>query len=69
EIDTQRRNLGAAETSDARAREAIQRSFVTGYRYVLWIAAALAVASSAAAAALIGSDPAHPERLTDERRV
>jgi EmrB/QacA subfamily drug resistance transporter len=56
EIDLQRRNLGAADTSDSRGREAIQRSFVTGYRYVLWIAAALAVASSAAAAAMIGDD-------------
>ena len=53
EIDAQRRNLGAAETTDSKGREAIQRSFVTGYRYVLWIAVALAVASSASAAALI----------------
>ena len=55
-IDAQRRNLGAAETNDPRGREAIQRSFVTGYRYVLWIAVALAVASSASAAALINRD-------------
>jgi EmrB/QacA subfamily drug resistance transporter len=53
EIDTQRRKLGAAETTDIKGREAIQRSFVTGYRYVLWIAVALAVASSATAVVLI----------------
>ena len=56
EIDAQRRNLGAAETADTKGREAIQRSFVTGYRYVLWIAVALAIASSASAAALIDRD-------------
>ena len=56
EIDAQRRNLGAADTTDRKGREAIQRSFVTGYRYVLWIAAMLAVASSASAAALIDVD-------------
>lgn len=53
EIDAQRRSLGAARTSDERGREAIRRAFVTGYRAVLWIAAALAVASSVSAAALI----------------
>ena len=56
EIDAQRRNLGAAETADTTGREAIQRSFVAGYRYVLWIAVALALASSASAAALIDRD-------------
>ena len=55
-IDAQRRHLGAAKTTDSRGREAIQRAFVTGYRYVLWIAVALAVASSASAAALIDGD-------------
>jgi MFS family permease len=56
EIDAQRRKLGAAETTDSQGREAIRRSFVTGYRYVLWIAVALAIASSATAAVLIGPD-------------
>jgi predicted MFS family arabinose efflux permease len=55
-IDAQRRKLGAAETTDSQGREAIQRSFVAGYRYVLWIASAMAVASSATAAVLIRSD-------------
>jgi len=53
EIDAQRRNLGAAEVSDTRGQEAIQKSFVVGYRYVVWIAVALAMASSASAAAMI----------------
>ena len=53
EIDAQRRKLGAIETTESQTREAIQRSFVTGYRHVLWIAVALAVASSATAAGLI----------------
>jgi EmrB/QacA subfamily drug resistance transporter len=56
EIDAQRRNLGAAEISDATGREAIQKSFVTGYRYVVWIAVVIAMASSASAAALIDRD-------------
>jgi EmrB/QacA subfamily drug resistance transporter len=53
EIDAQRRKLGAAETTDSRGREALQRSFITGYRDVLWIAVALALASSVSAAVLI----------------
>ena len=55
-IDAQRTNLGATATTDSRGREAIQRSFVAGYQYVLWIAVALAVASSASAWALISRD-------------
>ena len=53
EIDGQRRNLGAATVSDATGRDAIQKSFVTGYRYVVWIAVMLATASAISAAALI----------------
>jgi predicted MFS family arabinose efflux permease len=56
EIDAQRRNLGAAEISDTTGRAAIRNSFVTGYRYVVWIAVVVAVASSASAAALIDRD-------------
>lgn len=57
EIDAQRRNLGAAHTTDVNGREAIQRSFVTGYRYVVWIAVVLAIASSGSAAAFIERHP------------
>ena len=52
-IEAQRSTLAAAETNDARGRRAIQESFVDGYRAVLWVAVALAVASSLSAAALI----------------
>jgi len=58
QIDAERPHLAAANTSDAHGRDAIERSFVTGYRYVLWIAVALAMASAASAAALIeGAEP------------
>jgi len=53
EITAKRRNLAAIQTTDSRAREAIQRSFIAGYREVLWIAVVLAIASSASAGALI----------------
>ena len=56
-IDGQRRKLGAAETTDPNGREAIRRSFLSGYRTALWIAVALAVASAASAAALIDGEP------------
>jgi predicted MFS family arabinose efflux permease len=54
ELNAQRRSLAAAETTDAQGREAVQRSFIAGYRTVVWIAVALAVASAGTAAALIG---------------
>ena len=37
EIMAQRRNLAAAQISDRAGREAIERSFIAGYRYVVWI--------------------------------
>ncbi|MDX7140884.1 hypothetical protein SJ263_23755, partial [Enterobacter hormaechei] len=58
-IDAQRRHAGAAATDDSRARAAVQRSFVAGYRSVVWIAVLLAIASSASAAALIDRDRPH----------
>jgi MFS family permease len=53
-VDAQRPRLAAIETDEPRLREAIDESFIEGYRVVLWIAAALAVASSVSGAALIG---------------
>ena len=52
-IDTQRRNLAAIRTTDKGARDAIEQSFLTGYRVVLWIAVALAISSSVSAGLLI----------------
>jgi hypothetical protein len=52
-IDSQRRKLAAIETGNQRARRAIGEAFVEGYRTVMWIAAALAVASSVSAAFFI----------------
>jgi EmrB/QacA subfamily drug resistance transporter len=62
QIEAQRSRLAATETSDPRARQAIDDSFVAGYRTVLWIAAGLALASSLSAALLINEQRAEPAR-------
>jgi EmrB/QacA subfamily drug resistance transporter len=53
QIESQRSNLAAAKTDDARAQGAIQEGFVAGFRTVLWVAAGLALVSSLSAAVLI----------------
>jgi EmrB/QacA subfamily drug resistance transporter len=56
QIEAQRAKLAAAETPDARARQAINEAFVAGYRTVLWVAVGLAFASSVSAAVLITTE-------------
>ena len=55
DISAQRSKLAAIETGDASARQAVQESFVEGYRTILWVAVGLAIASSLSAAALIST--------------
>jgi MFS family permease len=55
QLESQRNKLAAIETSDPGARRLVQEAFVSGYRTVLWTAAALGFASSLSAAALIGN--------------
>jgi EmrB/QacA subfamily drug resistance transporter len=54
-IEAQRSKLAAAQTTDARGREAIDDAFVVGYRAVLWVAAGLSLAASLSAMLLIKS--------------
>ena len=56
-IEAQRSKLAAAETDDPRGREAIEEAFVAGYRRVLWVAAAVALASSVSAGSLPSDRP------------
>jgi len=48
-INAQRPKLAAAESPDVHGQQAIQESFVAGYRMVLWISAMLAITSSLSA--------------------
>ena len=56
QIQAQRTKLAAAQTDDARGRQAIELAFVEGYRTVSWVSVGLALASSLSAAVLIGKE-------------
>jgi hypothetical protein len=56
QIEAQRSKLAAAETKDARGRQAIDQAFVAGYRAVLWVSIGLALASSLSAAVMIKTE-------------
>jgi EmrB/QacA subfamily drug resistance transporter len=62
QVTAQRSRLASAETHDGPSRRAIQESFVAGYRTIVLIAAALALASSLSAAALIPAESAERRR-------
>jgi EmrB/QacA subfamily drug resistance transporter len=53
EIIKQQSLLANIKTNDARAEQIIQQSFLAGYKVVLWVATALALASSLSAAMII----------------
>jgi hypothetical protein len=53
QVEEQRARLGAIETDDQQAREAVDRAFVTAFRVVTLLASGLAVAASLSAAATI----------------
>ena len=55
-VDMQRAKLAGADVHGGEARQAIQESFVAGYRFVLWGSAILAAASALAGAALVEKD-------------
>jgi hypothetical protein len=52
-VNVQRTKLAGAETTDPRARYAVDESFVSGYQRVLWGTAVMSVAGAIFAATLV----------------
>jgi hypothetical protein len=57
QIDSERPQLAAAQTTNSLGLRAIDESFVAGFRVVAWIAAGLGLASALSAAVLIREEP------------
>jgi hypothetical protein len=55
EIEAQRSKLADTDTADPGGQQAVKEAFVAGLRSMVWVATALAVASSSGAAVLIAS--------------
>ncbi len=55
ELTTQKSKLAGAQTNDPQAHQAIQQSFLAGYRTIIWISVMFALASSMTASLLIKS--------------
>ena len=62
DVERQRPKLAAIETTDAGAHQAIDESFVSAYRAILWVAAVLAIASSLSDAALKSKETGSPAK-------
>jgi EmrB/QacA subfamily drug resistance transporter len=57
-IEGQRSKLAAIEVNDVGAQQAVEESFVSGYRAILWVAVALAIAGALSAALLVSQETA-----------
>lgn len=64
QVDADRRQLAAMKSSDPPVQRAVAGSFVSGYRFVIWIASGLAALSGAAAWLVIA--PGKEERVSRE---
>ena len=62
DVERQRPKLAAIETTDTSAHQAVDESFVSAYRAILWIAVGLAIASSLSAGALISKETGSPAK-------
>lgn len=58
DVERQRPKLAGIETTDIGAHQAVEESFLSAYRAILWIATGLAIASSLSAATLIPKETA-----------